>query len=160
MEISNDSSPPLKLESTSQIHSSGEEKTIILPPPVSPLPAPRWTSTTPRQRSSNHSATDLTVVSPLTISSRSASVSPTFMQKSNQPSVSGIPLAIAVRETCNAKFVGSDIKKCISKVTGEVVMSFPSAFVTQLASCEPLSFTLTHAEKVERLLHNQLLLKR
>ena len=161
VEISNGSSSPLKLES-SQVPSSCEEQTFVLPPPASPLPAPGRTSTALKQRVFNNSAADLGVISPLTLSSRSATVSPTLIQKSrsSQPSVSGIPLAIAVRETCNAKFSGSDVKKCISKMTGEVIMSFPSAFVTQLASCEPLSFKLAQAEKVEKLLHNQLLLKR
>ena len=71
-----------------------------------------------------------------------------------------IPLAVAFRETCNAIFHGADVKKCIHKASGEVVMSFPSNYFGSLASSEPLMFKLINSDSVERVLHNQQLLKK
>ena len=46
------------------------------------------------------------------------------------------------------------------KVEGEVVMSFPASFLPLLSTYEPLGFRVSQHDKVERMLHNQYLLKR
>jgi hypothetical protein len=71
-----------------------------------------------------------------------------------------MPLAIAIHETCNAIFKGNDLSQCLVKVTGEVVISFPTSFLPLLDSYETLSFKVEAREKLERVLHNQNLLKK
>lgn len=71
-----------------------------------------------------------------------------------------MPLAIAIHETCNANFRGTSLKECLVKVEGEVVMSFPASFLPLLSTYEPLGFRVSQHDKVERMLHNQYLLKR
>ncbi|XP_064386367.1 F-BAR domain only protein 2-like [Halichondria panicea] len=131
--------------------------TAVLSPLI--LPSPRRSSpTTPKRNGGTPSASsELRVVSPLAITTRSATASPTDAATNSKPAV---PLAIAFRETCNAIFHGTDVSKCVSKVSGEVVMSFPSNYLGTLSSSEPLSFNLSNVESVERVLHNQYLLKR
>ena len=43
----------------------------------------------------------------------------------------------------------------ITKVTGEVDMSFATSFLQQLSSHDPLTFRLTNKDAVERLQHNR-----
>ena len=43
----------------------------------------------------------------------------------------------------------------ITKVTGEVDMSFATSFLQQLSSHDPLTFRLTNKDTVERLQHNR-----
>lgn len=57
-------------------------------------------------------------------------------------------------------FRGADLSSCVAKVTGEMVMSFPANYVGQLGSCDQLQFQLNGTDCVERVLHNQHLLKR
>ena len=151
----------------------------ILPPPI---PAPRRVSSS-RRRSSNPPPVgggELQVQSPLATaqlaSSRSTSTSPiSFVHgtSSNGPTVSpqhtstssspvgtAVPIAVAIQETCNAIFKGNDMSKCVIKVNGEVMVSFPASFVSQLESHEALAFKLSSVDNVERLLHNQHLLKK
>lgn len=71
-----------------------------------------------------------------------------------------MPLAVAIHETCNAIFKGTDASRCMVKVTGEVVMSFPASFLPLLDSYQPLSFSMDSREKLERVLHNQNLLQK
>ena len=52
------------------------------------------------------------------------------------------------------------MNKCVIKVSGEVMMSFPAGYVSQLASHDVLAFKLSGVDDVERLLHNQHLLKK
>ena len=82
-----------------------------------------------------------------------------MQQPQSQPQGSAIPIAVAIQETCSALFLHvQGPEGCKAKVAGEVVMSFPANSITQLASHEPLQFTLLRTEGVERLLHNQNLL--
>ena len=74
-----------------------------------------------------------------------------------------MPLAIAIHETCNAIFKGTSLSNCRVKVTGEVVMSFPASFLPFLGSYEPLKFRVVGValqDKVQRVLHNQHLIKK
>ena len=125
---------------------------VILPPPW------RSTTTSPKRNGGTPStSSELRVISPLAVNTRSATASPTDAATSSKPA---LPLAVAFRETCNAIFHGGDVSQCVSKVSGEVVMSFPSNYLSTLGSSEPLSFNLSNMESVERVLHNQVLLKR
>ena len=78
---------------------------------------------------------------------------------SNSP-MHAIPIAVAVQETCNAIFKGNDMSKCVIKVSGEVMISFPASYMSQLASHDVLAFKVANVDGVERLLHNQHLLKK
>lgn len=78
----------------------------------------------------------------------------------NSSPTRAIPIAVAVQETCNAIFKGNDMSKCVIKVNGEVMLSFPASYVSQLASHDVLAFRVANADSVERLLHNQHLLKK
>lgn len=136
------------------------------PPPQNPPSnfQKSTTTTTTRSIKLNDPVNDR-AISPLTTATQLISVSPTSTEPStlnissgSTSTTSSIPLAIAFRETCNAKFSGT--KECVSKVTGEVVISFPAAFLSQLTKSEPLTFKLEKLESIERLLHNQVLLKR
>ena len=52
-------------------------------------------------------------------------------------------------------YVCSDIFRGITKVTGEVDMSFATAFLQQLGSHDALVFRLTNKDNIERLQHNR-----
>ena len=72
-----------------------------------------------------------------------------------------IPLAIAVVETCNALFKGVELENSVVKVTGEVAMCFQSAYLAKLSGSTPLQFkVVSKGMEVEKLLHNQHLLKK
>ena len=72
----------------------------------------------------------------------------------------GIPLAIAFQETCNAIFKSTNPSDCLVKVTGEMVVSFPASLVGQVEKYSQLSFRLREADKLKQVLHNQILLSR
>ena len=175
-------------KSTSKERLSSTETQVagILPPP---LPVPRRGAMSSRRRSGNPPpGTDLVghVSSPLATAKvaapRSSSTSPisfisgttsttTTTAKTNglttspphtspSPTMNSVPIAVAVQETCNAIFKGNDPNKCVIKVNGEVMVSFPANYIAQLASHDVLAFKLTNTDNVERLLHNQHLLKK
>ena len=88
------------------------------------------------------------------------STSSTASSSQKTTAVAAIPIAVAVQETCNAIFKGNDMSKCVIKVAGEVMISFPASYVSQLASHDALAFKVANVDNVERLLHNQHLLKK
>ncbi|XP_065903743.1 F-BAR domain only protein 2-like isoform X2 [Dysidea avara] len=63
-----------------------------------------------------------------------------------------VPIALAIQETVNASFTG---KKGITKVTGQVDMSFATSYIPHLNSHDPLVFKLSNVDNVERLEHNR-----
>ncbi len=71
-----------------------------------------------------------------------------------------MPIAIALQESCDALFKGTDLSQCVMTVTGEVVMSFPASYLSLIASKEPLTFKINAMEKIDNILHNQLLVKK
>ena len=152
-----------------------------------PLPAPKRGGPSSRRRSSNPPpgiGADLTgqVSSPLATAKmatpRSTSTSPisftagagstsnglaTSPLHATSSSVSPttfVPIAVAIQETCHAVFKGNDMNKCVIKVTGEVMISFPANYIGQLGSHDTLVFKLSSVDSVERLLHNQHLLQK
>lgn len=72
-----------------------------------------------------------------------------------------VPLAIAFTETINALFKGTDATKCMVKITGNVMMSFPAGVVrvfTENPSPALLSFKIKNTLQLEQVLLNQQLI--
>ncbi|XP_063057891.1 SH3-containing GRB2-like protein 3-interacting protein 1 isoform X2 [Engraulis encrasicolus] len=72
-----------------------------------------------------------------------------------------LPVAAAFTETVNAYFKGADPSKCVVKVTGEMVLSFPAG-ITRHFSNNPspavLTFSITNYSRLEHVLPNPQLL--
>ncbi|KAM4721079.1 SH3-containing GRB2-like protein 3-interacting protein 1 [Rhinophrynus dorsalis] len=72
-----------------------------------------------------------------------------------------LPVAAAFTETVNAYFKGADTNKCIVKITGEMVLSFPAG-ITRHFSNNPapaaLTFRITNYSRLEHVLPNPQLL--
>ncbi|KAJ7986315.1 hypothetical protein DPEC_G00338650 [Dallia pectoralis] len=72
-----------------------------------------------------------------------------------------LPVAAAFTETVNAFFKGADPNKCIVKVTGEMVLSFPAGITRHFAnnpSPAMLTFSITNYSRLEHVLPNPQLL--
>ncbi|XP_067323944.1 SH3-containing GRB2-like protein 3-interacting protein 1 isoform X4 [Anolis sagrei] len=72
-----------------------------------------------------------------------------------------LPVAAAFTETVNAYFKGADPNKCIVKVTGEMVLSFPAGITRHFAnnpSPAVLTFRVTNYNRLEHVLPNPQLL--
>jgi hypothetical protein len=66
-----------------------------------------------------------------------------------------VPLALAFIETANVIFQGSDIDKSMVKVSGELAVSFPSAYIGQLLIHEEFRFVLLgDLSRLRNVLHN------
>lgn len=52
------------------------------------------------------------------------------------------------------------VVRAIVKVTGNMDFSFPASCISQLESCEPLKFRLMNVSMVNKILHNENILKR
>ncbi|XP_062616550.1 F-BAR domain only protein 2-like [Saccostrea cucullata] len=73
-----------------------------------------------------------------------------------------IPLAIAFTETINAYFKGTDATRCMVKITGNVMMSFPAGVVrvfTENPNPALLSFKLKNVSKLENTMLNKQLVE-
>ncbi|XP_053484597.1 SH3-containing GRB2-like protein 3-interacting protein 1 [Ictalurus furcatus] len=72
-----------------------------------------------------------------------------------------LPVAAAFTETISAYFKGADPSKCVVKITGEMVLSFPAG-ITRHFSNQPsppvLTFTVNHYGRLEQVLPNPQLL--
>ncbi|XP_017275774.1 SH3-containing GRB2-like protein 3-interacting protein 1 isoform X2 [Kryptolebias marmoratus] len=72
-----------------------------------------------------------------------------------------LPVAAAFTETINAYFKGADPNKCVVKITGEVVLSFPAGITRHFAShpTQPiLTFSISNYSRLEQVLPNPQLL--
>ncbi|XP_028977444.2 SH3-containing GRB2-like protein 3-interacting protein 1 isoform X6 [Esox lucius] len=72
-----------------------------------------------------------------------------------------LPVAAAFTETVNAFFKGADPNKCVVKVTGEMVLSFPAGITRHFAnnpSPAVLTFSITNYSRLEHVLPNPQLL--
>ncbi|XP_040924011.2 SH3-containing GRB2-like protein 3-interacting protein 1 isoform X1 [Betta splendens] len=72
-----------------------------------------------------------------------------------------LPVAAAFTETINAYFKGADPSKCVVKITGEMVLSFPAGITRHFAShpTQPvLTFTISNYTRLEHVLPNPQLL--
>ncbi|XP_057713154.1 SH3-containing GRB2-like protein 3-interacting protein 1 isoform X1 [Corythoichthys intestinalis] len=72
-----------------------------------------------------------------------------------------LPVAAAFTETINAYFKGADPSKCVVKITGELVLSFPAGITRHFAShpTQPiLIFSISNYTRLEQVLPNPQLL--
>ncbi|XP_042321380.1 SH3-containing GRB2-like protein 3-interacting protein 1 [Sceloporus undulatus] len=72
-----------------------------------------------------------------------------------------LPVAAAFTETVNAYFKGADPNKCIVKITGEMVLSFPAGITRHFANNPTpavLTFRVTNYNRLEHVLPNPQLL--
>ncbi|XP_069050263.1 SH3-containing GRB2-like protein 3-interacting protein 1 isoform X6 [Lepisosteus oculatus] len=72
-----------------------------------------------------------------------------------------LPVAAAFTETVNAYFKGADPSKCVVKITGEMVLSFPAGITRHFAnnpSPAVLTFSITNYSQLEHVLPNPQLL--
>lgn len=72
-----------------------------------------------------------------------------------------LPVAAAFTETVNAYFKGADPNKCIVKITGEMVLSFPAGITRHFANSPSpavLTFRITNYNRLEHVLPNPQLL--
>ncbi|XP_053102532.1 SH3-containing GRB2-like protein 3-interacting protein 1 isoform X9 [Hemicordylus capensis] len=72
-----------------------------------------------------------------------------------------LPVAAAFTETVNAYFKGADPNKCIVKITGEMVLSFPAGITRHFANNPApavLMFRVTNYNRLEHVLPNPQLL--
>ncbi|XP_035996812.1 SH3-containing GRB2-like protein 3-interacting protein 1 isoform X7 [Fundulus heteroclitus] len=72
-----------------------------------------------------------------------------------------LPVAAAFTETVNALFIGADPSKCVVKIIGEMVLSFPAGITRHFAnnpSPAVLTFSITNYNRLEHVLPNPQLL--
>ncbi|XP_030227909.1 SH3-containing GRB2-like protein 3-interacting protein 1 isoform X6 [Gadus morhua] len=72
-----------------------------------------------------------------------------------------LPVAAAFTETVNAFFKGADTNKCVVKIIGEMVLSFPAGITRHFANnpCPAvLTFSITNYSRLEHVLPNPQLL--
>ncbi|XP_038571270.1 SH3-containing GRB2-like protein 3-interacting protein 1 isoform X5 [Micropterus salmoides] len=72
-----------------------------------------------------------------------------------------LPVAAAFTETVNAFFKGADPSKCVMKIIGEMVLSFPAGITRHFAnnpSPAVLTFSITNYSRLEHVLPNPQLL--
>uniref|UniRef100_A0A3P9HFS9 SH3GL interacting endocytic adaptor 1a n=1 Tax=Oryzias latipes TaxID=8090 RepID=A0A3P9HFS9_ORYLA len=72
-----------------------------------------------------------------------------------------LPVAAAFTETVNAVFKGADPSKCVVKIIGEMVLSFPAGITRHFAnnpSPAVLTFSITNYSRLEHVLPNPQLL--
>ncbi|XP_050833291.1 SH3-containing GRB2-like protein 3-interacting protein 1 isoform X8 [Serinus canaria] len=123
------------------IHSSS-------PPPIAPLARAESTS-------SISSTNSLSAATTPTVGS-SRGPSPLTMGAQDT-----LPVAAAFTETVNAYFKGADPSKCIVKITGEMVLSFPAGITRHFANNPApavLTFRVLNFNRLEHVLPNPQLL--
>ncbi|XP_055077007.1 SH3-containing GRB2-like protein 3-interacting protein 1 isoform X1 [Periophthalmus magnuspinnatus] len=125
------------------------------PPPVAPLARAESTSSI---SSTNSAATTPTVNKELCVSVSGCSRGPSPLTMGAQDT---LPVAAAFTETVNAFFKGADPSKCVVKVIGEMVVSFPAGITRHFAnnpSPAVLTFSITNYNRLEQVLPNPQLL--
>ncbi|XP_072919270.1 SH3-containing GRB2-like protein 3-interacting protein 1 isoform X10 [Hemitrygon akajei] len=123
------------------IHSSS-------PPPIAPLARAESTS----------SISSTNSLSAATTPTVGASRGPSPLTMGAQDT---LPVAAAFTETVNAYFKGADPSKCIVKITGEMVLSFPAGITRHFANNQcpaVLTFCITNCSRLEHILPNPQLL--
>ncbi|KAL7876628.1 hypothetical protein AOLI_G00115910 [Acnodon oligacanthus] len=127
------------------------------PPPFAPLARAESTS-------SISSVTSLSAASTPTLG-RELNLSVSACSRGPSPLTMGpqdtLPVAAAFTETISAYFKGADPSKCVVKITGEMVLSFPAG-ITRHFSNHPtppvLTFTISRYSRLEQVLPNPQLL--
>ncbi|XP_058492361.1 SH3-containing GRB2-like protein 3-interacting protein 1 isoform X5 [Solea solea] len=127
------------------------------PPPFAPL-ARAESSSSISSITSQSAASTPTLGRDLTMSTAGCSRGPSPLTMGPQDT---LPVAAAFTETINAYFKGADPSKCVVKVTGEMVLSFPAGITRHFASqpSQPiLTFSISSYERLEQVLPNPQLL--
>ncbi|XP_062848973.1 SH3-containing GRB2-like protein 3-interacting protein 1 [Trichomycterus rosablanca] len=122
------------------------------PPPFAPLARAESSSSISSAASTPTLAREFN----LTVSACSRGPSPLTMGPQDT-----LPVAAAFTETINAYFKGADPSRCVVRITGEMVLSFPAG-ITRHFSNQPsapvLTFTISHYGRLEQVLPNPQLL--
>uniref|UniRef100_A0A8C7UWR6 SH3GL interacting endocytic adaptor 1 n=1 Tax=Oncorhynchus mykiss TaxID=8022 RepID=A0A8C7UWR6_ONCMY len=133
-------------------------------PPVSGSPPPFAPLARAESSSSISSITSLSAGSTPTLG-RELNISTTGCSRGPSPLTMGaqdtLPVAAAFTETINAYFKGADPNKCVVKITGEMVLSFPAGITRHFAShpsAPVLTFSISNYSRLEQVLPNPQLL--
>ncbi|CAJ1060983.1 SH3-containing GRB2-like protein 3-interacting protein 1 isoform X3 [Xyrichtys novacula] len=127
------------------------------PPPIAPLARAESTSSISSTNSMS-AATTPTVGKELSVSVSGCSRGPSPLTMGAQDT---LPVAAAFTETVNAFFKGADPSKCVVKIIGEMVLSFPAGITRHFAnnpSPATLTFSITNYSRLEHVLPNPQLL--
>uniref|UniRef100_A0A3P8SPC9 SH3GL interacting endocytic adaptor 1 n=1 Tax=Amphiprion percula TaxID=161767 RepID=A0A3P8SPC9_AMPPE len=127
------------------------------PPPIAPLARAESTSSISSTNSLS-AATTPTVNKELSVSVSGCSRGPSPLTMGAQDT---LPVAAAFTETVNAFFKGADPNKCVVKIIGEMVLSFPAGITRHFAnnpSPAVLTFSITNYSRLEHVLPNPQLL--
>ncbi|XP_054623060.1 SH3-containing GRB2-like protein 3-interacting protein 1 isoform X2 [Dunckerocampus dactyliophorus] len=125
------------------------------PPPFAPL-ARAESSSSISSITSQSAASTPTLGRDLNLSGCSRGPSPLTMGPQDT-----LPVAAAFTETINAYFKGADPSKCVVKITGEMVLSFPAGITRHFANhpTQPiLIFSISNYTRLEQVLPNPQLL--
>ncbi|XP_072220131.1 SH3-containing GRB2-like protein 3-interacting protein 1 [Leuresthes tenuis] len=133
-------------------------------PPVSGSPPPFAPLARAESSSSISSITSYSAASTPTLG-RDLNMPTTGCSRGPSPLTMGhqdtLPVAAAFTETINAYFKGADPSKCVVKITGEMVLSFPAGITRHFAShpTQPiLTFSISNFSRLEQVLPNPQLL--
>ncbi|XP_030630634.1 SH3-containing GRB2-like protein 3-interacting protein 1 [Chanos chanos] len=127
------------------------------PPPFAPLARAESTSSISSVTSLSAASTP-TLGRELNLSVSACSRGPSPLTMGHQDT---LPVAAAFTETISAYFKGADPSKCMVKITGEMVLSFPAGITRHFAahpSPPVLTFNITHYNRLEQVLPNPQLL--
>ncbi|XP_034038657.1 SH3-containing GRB2-like protein 3-interacting protein 1 isoform X2 [Thalassophryne amazonica] len=127
------------------------------PPPFAPL-ARAESSSSISSITSHSAASTPTLGRDLNLSSTGCSRGPSPLTMGSQDT---LPVAAAFTETVNAYFKGADPSKCVVKITGEMVLSFPAGITRHFANhpTQPvLTFSINNCSRLEQMLPNPQLL--
>lgn len=127
------------------------------PPPIAPLARAESTSSISSTNSMS-AATTPTVGKELSVSVSGCSRGPSPLTMGAQDT---LPVAAAFTETVNSFFKGADPSKCVVKIIGEMVLSFPAGITRHFAnnpSPAVLTFSITNYSRLEHVLPNPQLL--
>uniref|UniRef100_A0A8D3BY72 SH3GL interacting endocytic adaptor 1 n=1 Tax=Scophthalmus maximus TaxID=52904 RepID=A0A8D3BY72_SCOMX len=127
------------------------------PPPFAPL-ARAESSSSISSITSQSAASTPTLGKDLNMSAAGCSRGPSPLTMGPQDT---LPVAAAFTETINAYFKGADPSKCVVKITGEMVLSFPAGITRHFAShpTQPiLTFSISSYSRLEQVLPNPQLL--
>ncbi|XP_061787535.2 SH3-containing GRB2-like protein 3-interacting protein 1 [Nerophis lumbriciformis] len=127
------------------------------PPPFAPL-ARAESSSSISSINSQSAASTPTLGRDLNLSSTGCSRGPSPLTMGPQDT---LPVAAAFTETINAYFKGADPSKCVVKITGEMVLSFPAGITRHFANhpTQPvLIFSISNYTRLQQVLPNPQLL--
>lgn len=146
--------------------SSPTTPSISLPGPAQPRPPSRTRGTLQQPLKAQNGPTPLVRSDSGGVTFNTTSM-PVGSSRGPSPLTIGmadtIPLAVAFTETVNAFFKGHDATKCVVRMTGNLMMSFPAGVVKVFTEnpCPPtLSFRVRNLARVENMLPNSSLLSR